>query len=208
MDPRWTGISIACILAHMSKDEDRDLEVVLSHQLFRALGDPSRVRLLALIAERGRPCSVSELAESLDVDLSVVSRHLALLRAAGVLRATKTGRNVFYDIQFSAFAETLRGIADALDSAALASARQLEYEIGEDLELVVQAAELVISKQFGSTAMVQRKLQVEFTKAGRLMDILESRGIVGPRADSKARDVLVKANDLQETLDTLRRRSD
>jgi DNA-binding transcriptional ArsR family regulator len=94
-----------------------DLGVVLSHQLFRALGDPTRVRLLDLLAERCRACSVSELADCLDVDLSVVSRHLALLRAAGVLRATKTGRHVLYEIQFDALAETLRGIADTLERA-------------------------------------------------------------------------------------------
>lgn len=94
-----------------------DLDVVLPHQLFRALADPTRVRLVNLLAERCRSCSVSELAECLDVDLSVVSRQLALLRAAGVLRATKTGRSVLYEIQFDAVAEVLRGIADALDRA-------------------------------------------------------------------------------------------
>lgn len=66
---------------------------------------------------RCRACSVSELAECRDVDLSVVSRHLALRRAAGVLRATKTGRTVLYEIQFDPLAETLRGIADALERA-------------------------------------------------------------------------------------------
>jgi ArsR family transcriptional regulator len=102
----------------MSKIEDvGDLGAVLSHHLFRALGDPTRARLVDLLAERCRACSVSELAECLDVDLSVTSRHLALLRAAGVLRATKSGRNVFYAIQFDALAEALRGIADALDTA-------------------------------------------------------------------------------------------
>jgi ArsR family transcriptional regulator len=94
-----------------------DLGAVLSHQLFRALGDPTRVRLVDLLAERCRACSVSELAECLDVDLSVVSRHLAFLRAAGVLRAAKTGRTVLYEIQFDPLAETLRGIADALERA-------------------------------------------------------------------------------------------
>lgn len=85
--------------------------------MFRALGDPTRVRLLDLLAERCRACSVSELAECMDIDLSVVSRHLTLLRAAGVLRATKTGRNVLYEIQYDALAETLRGIADTLERA-------------------------------------------------------------------------------------------
>jgi len=94
-----------------------DLGAVLSHQMFRALGDPTRVRLVDLLAERCRACTVSELADCLDLDLSVVSRHLALLRAAGVLRARKTGRHVLYEIQFEAIAESLRGIADALDRA-------------------------------------------------------------------------------------------
>ncbi|ARQ70617.1 hypothetical protein CAG99_18795 [Streptomyces marincola] len=85
--------------------------------MFRALSDPTRVRLVVLLAERCRACSVSELAECLDVDLSVVSRHLALLRAAGVLRATKSGRNLFYEIQYDALAEALRGIADTLERA-------------------------------------------------------------------------------------------
>ncbi|WP_075906584.1 ArsR/SmtB family transcription factor [Actinomadura sp. CNU-125] len=102
----------------MSKDERvGDLGAVLSHQLFRALSDPTRVRLIDLLAERCRACSVSELAECLDVDLSVVSRHLALLRAAGVLRAAKSGRSVLYEIQFDAVSEALRGIADTLDRA-------------------------------------------------------------------------------------------
>lgn len=94
-----------------------DLGAVLSHQLFRALSDPTRIRLVQLLAEHCRACSVSELANCLDVDLSVVSRHLALLRAAGVLRAAKHGRTVMYEIQFDALAESLRGIADALERA-------------------------------------------------------------------------------------------
>jgi DNA-binding transcriptional ArsR family regulator len=108
-----------CKIAQVSKSESGmgDLGAVLSHQLFRALGDPTRQRLVDLLAERCRACSVSELADCLDVDLSVVSRHLALLRAAGVLRATKAGRNVLYEIQFDSLAEALRGIADALERA-------------------------------------------------------------------------------------------
>lgn len=90
------------------------IDRLLEPELFKALSDPTRVRLLACLVKCSRPCSVTEVAECCSVDFSVVARHLSLLARCGVLEAEKQGRTVFYTPRTGALADRFDALAAAL----------------------------------------------------------------------------------------------
>lgn len=94
----------------------RDLGDLLRPAFFKALCDPTRIALLARLAACGRPCTVGEMAACCPIDLSVVSRHLAMLREAGILEAQRRGKEVYYHVRFDSLVKTLRDIAGAIEA--------------------------------------------------------------------------------------------
>lgn len=93
-----------------------DVSTLVEPRLFKALCDPNRIALLARLAQCGRPCTVGEISCCCPVDLSVVSRHLGILRDAGVLESQRKGKQVYYSVRFNEIAMTLRSIADAIEA--------------------------------------------------------------------------------------------
>jgi DNA-binding transcriptional ArsR family regulator len=92
------------------------LEAGLSPELFKALCDPTRLSVVARLAVATAPLTVTEVSDCCGVHISGVSRHLAILRQAGVVTSEKHGREVRYTLEFGALAGALRGLADALDA--------------------------------------------------------------------------------------------
>jgi ArsR family transcriptional regulator len=100
----------------------RPVDGLLDPAFFKALGDPTRVKLLACLIKCGRACGVGEVADCCAVDLSVVSRHLQSLARAGLVQPTRTGRQVSYQVRYADLCRTLRGLADAVEECAPAAA--------------------------------------------------------------------------------------
>ncbi len=122
------------------------------------------------------------------------------IRVQGAWVSETEVREVVGEIKKQCEPQYREDIAEAMEQ----EPKKIAEDIGDDLELVCDAAKLVVELQFGSTSMLQRKLRIGFAKAGRMMDILESRGVVGPSVGSKPREVLVPAEELDNVLANLR----
>jgi DNA-binding transcriptional ArsR family regulator len=122
---RPTGGRYTCIVTQLHNETPltpklaaaccRPIDGLLDPEWFKALCDPTRVRLLGCLVKCGRPCSVGEIAECCSVDLSVVSRHLQILERAGLLESRKQGRSVSYAVRYGDVCGTLRALADAIE---------------------------------------------------------------------------------------------
>jgi DNA-binding transcriptional ArsR family regulator len=118
------GASTAGSTSHSPGTCCSGLAGLLSPKLFKALADPTRLSLLVRLAEEGGPFTVSQMAEGSHVDLSVISRHLATLREAGLITCAKSGKEVLCTVQTTAVAALLRDIADALEACCPGGARR------------------------------------------------------------------------------------
>jgi ArsR family transcriptional regulator len=92
------------------------MDALLDAELFKALSDPTRLKLLACLTKCGRACSVTEIADCCSVDFSVVSRHLAILDRAGIVESKKEGRIVYYSVLYRQLAQILHGLANAIEA--------------------------------------------------------------------------------------------
>lgn len=90
------------------------LDELLDPEIFKALGDPTRLKLLSCLARCARACSTTEVSECCSVDFSVVTRHLTLLADVGILESEKQGRTVFYKVRYEYLSQVFANLAEAI----------------------------------------------------------------------------------------------